>query len=65
MKKGITGSQMDDVRNILNTLKSLGNPKNVEGMARFGMTPSDRSGVKPVAKPVADDKKKKFFKGSA
>ena len=33
------------VSEVLRKLKSLGNPKNVEGMARFGINPKDTYGV--------------------
>ncbi len=38
-------NSMKDLKQVLQELKRRGNPANVEGMARFGMTPDQRLGV--------------------
>lgn len=50
------------VEEILKKLKSLGNPKNVEGMARFGINPKNTYGVsipnlRKTAKEIGKDHK--------
>lgn len=49
-------AQKNEVPAILKKLKSFGNPKNVAGMARFGINPKNTLGVKiPVLRKMAKE----------
>jgi len=49
-----------DLEEVIKQLKSMGNPKNVEGMARYGINPKNNLGVsiyklRPFAKEIGKD----------
>lgn len=49
-----------NLEEVLKKLKSMGNPKNVEGMARYGINPKNNLGIsiyqlRPLAKEIGKD----------